>query len=586
MSCWMKEIILDNCTKQVSLWTSAPVVDELHITTHYKDHYTSLYQEGNRHGFSTGIVPVVIVDAPPCGTCQRRIIESMSVYNPNIDPVTIFVAEEDPVVPLQTIIVEKIIQPNETRTMECICTCCAQQTFPPGDGINVYYEDIFTPTPPALVHAWVGALNFQSCLTATWDFVNNRVNVWIDMNCLEAQLSSRVNNTVFVMKNGNDATGEVEMFDLPFLTVQAAIDAAITSGIEPITVIVYPGVYIENIYLRWNVNIYMNEWAIIQWTLQVAEDNVNVNVMWHWTLVIDSDNTSLDSAFRILWTTSWLDVRIYLDRIYFIQTGSTNTSFTIINKRNNPYEAHIKFKVEQVFMEYDAVSDGLIPELVCYAWATTNDTSKKYIDMSFKRILLNCEQMWFSFYKADKFEDIYLHDTIVLPGRNMEDLGVNPDWTLTNYRHMYTNIYNENVNISWPFKCTNTYPYAFIPLWDHSTCVFKSCNFRLTDAGDITPGRWFCTEDILWNAAWSDNKFHFYEDTIIWLDNHFTKSLWAGVGIIMPVLDYHIVWWVYTNKPWDSIAFGFNQPNGVEHFVYDWGMSVQIPFPLIPKAAY
>lgn len=156
------------------LWTSAPVVDELHITTHYNDHYTSVYQEGNRHGFSNGITPVTIVSAPPCGTCRRRIVTSVSVYNPDPDnPVTIFVAEEDPAVPLQTIIVQKIVEPLETRTLECICTCCTQQPFPPGEGIDVYNSW-------SLIQAGVWALNFDSCLSATWDFVNNWVNVTFD----------------------------------------------------------------------------------------------------------------------------------------------------------------------------------------------------------------------------------------------------------------------------------------------------------------------------------------------------------------------------------------------------------------------
>jgi hypothetical protein len=35
-----------------------------------------------------------------------------------------------------------------------------------------------------------------------------------------------VQNTTYVMKNGSDITGLVERFDKPFLTIQAAVDAA------------------------------------------------------------------------------------------------------------------------------------------------------------------------------------------------------------------------------------------------------------------------------------------------------------------------------------------------------------------------
>ena len=38
-----------------------------------------------------------------------------------------------------------------------------------------------------------------------------------------------VNNTVFVMKNGNDTTGLVERLDKPFLTIAAARTAATTA---------------------------------------------------------------------------------------------------------------------------------------------------------------------------------------------------------------------------------------------------------------------------------------------------------------------------------------------------------------------
>ena len=51
----------------------------------------------------------------------------------------------------------------------------------------------------------------------------------------------QVDNTVFVMKNGNDSTAQRERFDLPFLTVEAAVAAANNGD----TVIVYPGQYTE-----------------------------------------------------------------------------------------------------------------------------------------------------------------------------------------------------------------------------------------------------------------------------------------------------------------------------------------------------
>lgn len=61
------------------------------------------------------------------------------------------------------------------------------------------------------------------------------------------------------MKNGNDTTGLVERFDKPFLTIQAAINAAeaaiVLAPTNIFTVIVYPGVYDGQITLKNQVNI-------------------------------------------------------------------------------------------------------------------------------------------------------------------------------------------------------------------------------------------------------------------------------------------------------------------------------------------
>lgn len=492
MSCWMKEIILDNCTKQVSLWTSAPVVDELHITTHYKDHYTWLYQEGNRHGFSTGIVPVVIVDAPPCGTCQRRIIESMSVYNPNIDPVTIFVAEEDPVVPLQTIIVEKIIQPNETRTMECICTCCAQQTFPPGDGINVYYEDIFTPTPPALVHAWVGALNFQSCLTATWDFVNNRVNVWIDMNYLETQLSSYVENTVFVMKNGDDATGEVERFDKPFLTIQAAYNAAQASW-KVMLIHVYPGDYSDekitlwsNVLPRYEINYYLEKWVIIKW-IYIATYVWKSSVKWNGSLIVDQ--TSTWSVFAISYSTSsaYGDVYIELDDVILSDVLSW-TGAVIMKLVHMTWWAN--FKSNRLTLNTKNVYVWWISETCQYVLLSATWVNN-YINASLWTVkYLYTLDKAFSWYTIFSWASLYLHHTYFSNRYILND--VETQIWMKEYLQFITDgkVYLDNIYNEWRMK-PNASSNALIVIWmntnTHWELILNDCLWDIRDPDEVIP---------------------------------------------------------------------------------------------------
>jgi hypothetical protein len=65
----------------------------------------------------------------------------------------------------------------------------------------------------------------------------------VDLSCLATQteLNIPVNNVAFVMKNGNDTTGEVQRLDKPFLTIQRAILALATAGLTSNSlVIVYP----------------------------------------------------------------------------------------------------------------------------------------------------------------------------------------------------------------------------------------------------------------------------------------------------------------------------------------------------------
>lgn len=64
-----------------------------------------------------------------------------------------------------------------------------------------------------------------------------------------------VANTVYVMKNGNDSTGLAERFDKPFLTIQAAINAAdaffvTRNNTNRVLIIVETGNYVDTIILK------------------------------------------------------------------------------------------------------------------------------------------------------------------------------------------------------------------------------------------------------------------------------------------------------------------------------------------------
>lgn len=83
-----------------------------------------------------------------------------------------------------------------------------------------------------------------------------------------------VNNTVFVMKNGSDATGTRQRLDLPFLTLSAAQTAAQSGD----TIIVYPGTYTSNGLGKNGVN----------WYFYLGANIVTTGVLWDCTNLVFS----------------------------------------------------------------------------------------------------------------------------------------------------------------------------------------------------------------------------------------------------------------------------------------------------------
>lgn len=70
--------------------------------------------------------------------------------------------------------------------------------------------------------------------------LENQILVMNSSGDLEFRDNSKVENTIFVMKNGNDSTGLRERFDLPFLTIEAALTVAVAGDV----IVIYPGQYI------------------------------------------------------------------------------------------------------------------------------------------------------------------------------------------------------------------------------------------------------------------------------------------------------------------------------------------------------
>lgn len=122
-------------------------------------------------------------------------------------------------------------------------------------GGHVFTVDLSSLAPDGVVNSVIydpvtGILTVTTTAPATY-----QVNIGAEA----------VANTVFVMANGSDATGQRERFDLPFATPWAAVAAAVAGD----TVIIYPGNYttanLENI-VKDGVKIHMYSGAVMSFT--------------------------------------------------------------------------------------------------------------------------------------------------------------------------------------------------------------------------------------------------------------------------------------------------------------------------------
>lgn len=100
-------------------------------------------------------------------------------------------------------------------------------------------------------------------------------------------LTMPVYNTVYVMKNGNDTTGLVERFDKPFLTINAAMTAALAyftsrTVTNRVRIVVESGTYVENIVLKEFIDFDLGDSVIEGY---ITDNNIDFGVIsdgfWH-----------------------------------------------------------------------------------------------------------------------------------------------------------------------------------------------------------------------------------------------------------------------------------------------------------------
>ena len=255
-----------------------------------------------------------------------------------------------------------------------LCPCEGWGT---GSLMDIFDEGI-------LVHPNVQQLNFVwACFDATRNSLTNQVDVTLatdlsfdcntfelslcgqtaDLSCLATINTITVRQTVFVMKNGNDGTGQPERFDKPYLTVQAAIQEAAAAGPE-FNVIVYTWYYQEIIELKNNVNVYFHKWCTIQW-ITTHDNNTISKVTGH---VVILAKCQKPAWFGIAVLNNSCQIEIDADKIvaiencerYYLVYNSGLNSKLRVRLWSVETDSHISWQVTLVAIENEFASIDLV----------------------------------------------------------------------------------------------------------------------------------------------------------------------------------------------------------------------------------
>lgn len=562
MSCWMKEIILDTPTKQLEILLLAPLPVEMDITTHWTDHYQHVFTEWNWHGSTDStlsLVPTVIVPTP---SCEKRVVTSMSVYNPNPGITGTFqIIEHNLSTWISTIIVQRTLNPMDTRTLECICSCCPGVTPQPGDlpWVMVSWDWTLIDVNP------IQQIDFASCLRAQYDAltpgiayvdidlnpsflcdfsdISNPIielsicNDVIDMSCLVWLAGvDFVRNTVYVMKNGDDSTGLVERFDRPFLTINAAISAAVASGGDK-TVIVHPWYYNEWIVLKDTVDIHMLKWSRVS-NIRVLDNDIVSKVSWDgiikWEKNID----------RWIYIDSWAirsQIEIECD---LIESTNTDNTYIYITNRASLW----KLKVRCWALATNSDNKWLQLFDIAGDWSSTDAVTGRFAD----------PYGFLHFFNVQWWE-LYRHHSEVVRYNNTE-FNIRDCQSETTGR-----VYIDNVFIKM-FICQWSEDWLFKARTENSLLCLNDFIVDLYPA-DVSPAYSKC------NLFFSENKgvINFYWLCQFWINKAYEQTLrWNYADNIC-----NIYWRVLTNKPIQDSILNF--------FIFQWIRTYWVENDLIVK---
>lgn len=467
-----------------------------------------------------------------------------------------------------------------------------------GDGtpLSVYEEGL-------LVQWSVSMLNFiGDCITATANpITNHMVDItftptlewsWcesqtpyilslcgssVDLSCLATQteLNIPVNNVAFVMKNGNDTTGEVQRLDKPFLTIQRAILALATAGLTSNSlVIVYPWTYVEDqLILASGINIYMHQWVVMYWTFIADVDNISCRVYGKWEQVVNNACT-----YRMAFISNGdnCNVSIELDKI----TSATyweNSTTILVNIVSWQTNNKISYKTNRWYLwwNWDSASQMML---------MINSQGWNNIDMSLWAFEIDTQNSsLLEIFEIMSGDNVYFHHTHIQPSLRVRSLGMSWIWNFTNsigedQTDALSQVYFDNVYIEWPINSdSSSYDDSFIYAPVDNTKIICNDILRKFTANDDEPG----THKVfnVWSIK-ANTAVHFYGFNHIYTGNYYEYTLYnlAVIGI------YNVLWWTYSNKPFNNawVMWHYN-PDAIPHYVYDVTTDTEL---FNPKAAF
>lgn len=367
-------------------------------------------------------------------------------------------------------------------------------------GTTVDLSCIFTPSLVVTLDSepisnQVLILNFQSCLTAS-SVVPGVVDVGIDMSCLQSALIQLpTDNTIFVMKNWNDVTGQIERLDLPFLTLSAAHTAAQASW-KRMLIYVFPWDYsTETISLWWTgagwqpTDYYLEKWTVIKW-IHLNQYTWDSSVKWNGTL--RTDQTSTGNIFAIQYTsnTQYSDVYIELDDVYL----SDILSWTWCNM------------MRLVQLSWDTVVNNrltLRTKQISVSWLNSNNPNYAFISVAGDNNFIDASlwkvryaYVWgtdepFSWYHVFTWSSLYLHHTY-FSNRYLLN-GVETQIPMKEYAQFINDgrVYLDNIYNEWRMK-PNASSNALIVIWmntnTHWELILNDCLWDIRDPDEVTPG--------------------------------------------------------------------------------------------------